>query len=58
MFSDQQNVKEHFFFFARKLVLKNKQKHAKVSSAGRQKENNPDGNMEMKEGLKNILIGE
>ena len=24
MFSDQQNVKEHFFF-ARKLVLKNKQ---------------------------------
>ena len=25
MFSDQQNVKEHFFFFARKLVLKNKQ---------------------------------
>lgn len=38
MFSDQQNVKEHFFFFARKLVLKNKQKHAKVSSAGRQEE--------------------
>lgn len=39
MFSDQQNVKEHFFFFfARKIVLKNKQKHAKVSSAGRQEE--------------------
>ena len=51
MFSDQQNVKEHFFFLPENLYLKtNKQKHAKVSSVGRQEENNPVGNKEMKEG--------